>query len=539
MLTQTKTIETAPPKSQNRPAWLWSAGLFGLALVVRLVYALQLTFPPLDDPAYYIQGARSFFNGHPLELSIIWSYHPAPATVLHPGFDFWMPMTSFLIAGSFLVFGDTTFAAQLPSVLAGSLLPALTFCLAYRIFGKTGLAPKLSLFLAGATGLYVALNPLLAYQSAVPDSQMIYAALVAAAALVWVSRENFWQSLGLGLLLGLAYLTRSHAVFLILAWGIVTLVRLVREKENRAATFKLAVFTGVGLLLTVGPWLLRNVLTFHALSSPAALESGLVNNYATLFNYETPINFGTFLQQGLDAILKARLNALYNAWIEVLGTMFVPTVLLPGIGLFFLWRRNRELVGRWLLYCLLLGLGLPLIFVAASSTGSFYHSSGSLAPFGAIGYVYLFYLMSERYRRWRAGGLRLLPVLLATLVVIELVQFGFSTGGTVASHRHDREVYARLNGWLAANHVTGPVIADEPSSFNYATGLPALRLPSDEPLETVQRLAERYGATYIVVTGYFGCYPTALEAPGNTLFPLAYKDAKAEFEIYYTKLGTR
>jgi hypothetical protein len=535
-LKQVQTIEASPPKSKFNSKWLWSGGLFGLALLIRLVYALQLPFPPLDDPAYYVQGARSLFNGHPLELSIIWSYHPVPATVLHPGFDFWMPLTSFLIAGSFLILGDTTLAAQLPSVLAGSALPVLTFWLAWRVFRKIGLETKAQFFLAGGAGLYIALNPLLAYQSAVPDSQMIYATLVGAAALVWINRESPGQSLGLGLLMGLAYLTRSHAVFLIMAWAIVTLVRLLKEHKSRAATLKLAAFTVAGLALTAGPWLLRNWLTFHSLSSPAALESGLINNYATLFNYETPINFDTFLRQGLDAIFKARLNALYNAWVEVLGTMFVPTVLLPGAGLFLLWRRNRELVGRWLLYCLLLGLGLPLVFVAASSTGSFYHSSGSMAPFGAIGFVYLFYRASEKYRDWKPAGLRLFPVLLVALLAVELVQFGVSAGGTVSNHRHDQSVYARLGSWLAANQVTGPVISDEPSSLNYATGIPAVRLPSDEPLETVKRLAERYGATYIVVTGYFGRYPTALESTeNNKIFPLAYMDPQGEFEIYRTK----
>ncbi len=532
---QAQLSKSSPPKSKFNSNWLWSGGLFGLALVIRLVYALQLTFPPLDDPAYYVQGARSLFNGHPLQLSIIWSYHPAPATVLHPGFDFWMPLTSFLIAGGFLILGDTVLAAQLPSVLAGAVLPVLTFWLAGRIFGKIGLEPKARFFLASGAGLYIALNPLLAYQSAAPDSQMIYAALVAAAALVWINRESPGQSLGLGLLMGLAYLTRSHAVFLIMAWGIVTLVRLLKERESGATTLKLAILTGAGLALTAGPWLLRNWLTFHSLSSPAALESGLINNYATLFNYETPINFDTFLRQGLDTILKARLNALYNAWVEVLGTMFVPTILLPGAGLFLLWRRNRELVGRWLLYCLLLGLGLPLIFVAASATGSFYHSSGSMAPFGAIGLVYLLYLASEKYREWKPASLRLFPVLLAALFAVELVQFGVSAGGTIANDRYNQGVYTRLGGWLAANNVSGPVISDEPSSLNYATGIPALRLPSDEPLETVKRLAERYGATYIVVTSYFGRYPAALESPGNNTFPLAYMDPQGEFEIYRAK----
>jgi hypothetical protein len=531
---QAQTLETGSPKTKLNPNWLWPGGIFGLALVIRLVYALQLPFPPLDDPAYYVQGARSFFNGHPLELSIIWNYHPAPASVTHPGFDFWMPMASFLIAGAFLLLGDTALAAQLPSVIAGSVLAALTFWLGKRLLAGVGLAPRPQTFLAGVAGLYIALNPLLAYQSAVPDSSMIYAALLAGAALVWISRESPSQSLGLGLLMGLAYLARSHAVFFIAAWGSVTLVRLLRERESRAKTFRLAVFTAIGLLLTAGPWLLRNWLTFQALSSPAALETGLINHYATLFNYETPINLSTFLQQGAGNILLTRWDALYNAWVEVLGTMFVPTALLPAIGLFLLWRRNRAMLDGGLLYCLLLGVVSPLIIAVASINGSMYHSAGSIAPFGAIGYVYLLYRASEKYRAWKPGGLRLFPVLTVGIIAVELVQFGVSVGGTVDNHRHNEAVYARLNSWLKANNVSGPVIADEPSSLNYATGLPALRLPADESLETLKRVAERYGATYIVVTSFFGRYPAALESPDNTIFPRAYFDPQGEFEIYKT-----
>ncbi|MDB5081598.1 MAG: hypothetical protein JWP00_3522 [Chloroflexi bacterium] len=520
------------PNLNSNPAWPWAGGLFGLALIIRLVYALQLTFPPLDDPAYYIQGARSFFNGRPLELAIIWNYHPAPATVLHPGFDFWMPLTSFLIALSFLFLGDTPLAAQLPGVLAGASLPVLTFWLARRAFASLDISVRFKLYMAGAAGLYIAINPLLAYQSAVPDSQMIYAALVAAAVLVWTGRESPANCFWLGILLGLAYLTRSHAAFLVLAWSIVTLGRLIKEPEYRPQAFKLAAFTMLGAGLVAGPWLLRNWFTFGYFSSPAALESALIYNYATLFNYETPINFSTLASLGLENILQARLVALYNAWFEVLGTMFLPAVILPGAGLYLLWRHEPGQVGRWVLYSLLLGLGLPLIFVAASSTGSFYHSSGSMAAFGAIGYIFLLYRAGEQYRKFRPKGIHFFPVLLTTLLALVIIQFSVSLNGTIGTHRHDQAVYARLNTWLADNNVSGPLISDEPSSLNYATGRPALRLPSDEPLEVVERLAKRYGAEYIIITGYFGRYPTLLQAPGNTIFRLVHQDSRGEFEVY-------
>ncbi len=505
-----------------------SSPLLFLALALRLYYALQLPFPPLDDPAYYVQGARSLRTAHPLELSITWNYHPLFDTLPHPGFDFWMPMTSFLIAACFAVMGDTPLAAQLPSVIGGSLLAVFTFYLTRRTLTTAGLKPSAISLLSVLAGLYIALNPLLAYQSAVPDSEMIYAPLITAALLVWLGGQSNRRAFGFGLLLGLAYVTRSHAAFLGLAWLIVTIWQLRREPRKDLLR---AAFTLLGLALTAGPWMVRTWLTFGFLNSPAGLQSGLIDDYATLFNYETPINFNTFLGLGWGRILEIRLIALRNAWFEVLGVMFFPTVLLPVVGLFLLWRRNRAL-GPALLYGLLLGFGLPLVFVAASSTGSFYHSAGSLAPLGALGYIYLLWLVSDWYKRRRPRSLSVLPVLVGVVVLLELFQLSVTISTTTEEHRRNEAVYARLGEWLATNASGQTVIADEPSSLNYATGLPALRLPADEPLEVLDRLARRYKARYIVVTGNFGRYPALLQAPSNTLFPRLYRDPQGQFEVY-------
>ncbi|HEX2915105.1 MAG TPA: hypothetical protein VH186_30210 [Chloroflexia bacterium] len=522
--------------SISRKTWIIPLGLFTLALVIRLLYAAQITFPPLDDPAYYVQGARSIREGHPFEMAIVWNYHPMPAAVMHLGFDFWMPMTSFLIAASFTLFGDTMLASQLPSVICGALLATLTFYLAQRALARVVPAERNRLILSSLSGLYIAINPLLCYQSAVPDSQMIYAALVGGALLVWIGGESLRRAFLFGLLLGLAYITRSHAVFLGLAWFGVALWQLWRRRGQRKEVLIRAILTIAGLALVAGPWVLRTWLTFKFINSPAGLESALIYDYATLFNVETPINFNTFLALGPGKILEARGIALFNAWVEVLGVMFFPTVLLPAIGLGLLWRKTR-ILGPAILYCLLLSLGLPLIFVAASSTGSFYHSSGSMAPVVAIGYVYLLWRLNEWYRQGRKGRLSIFPLLIGVLCLFEIFQLAVTLPATSSVHNTDREVYARLDQWLKANPAGQAVIADEPSSFNYATGLPALRLPSDEPLDVVQRVADRYQARYIIVTGNFGRYPQLLQSPDNTRFPLAYKDPQGQFEIYRVVQG--
>ncbi len=526
---KTKTSESATSHKEDHvtpKSWPWTLALFGLAFAIRLIYALQVPFPPLDDPAYYVQGARSLRTGQPFDMAIVWNYHPLPKTVQHPGFDFWMPLTSFAIWLSFGLFGDNPLAAQLPGVLAGSILSVLTFYLARRW--------KLPVLLAGLAGLYIAINPVLAYQSAVPDSQMLYAALVGAAWLVWpVGNGGKWfRYAGLGALIGLAYLTRSHAVFLGLAWAGVTLGQLWRQKDRRRATLLEAGLVMVGLGVVIGPWLARTWLTFGFINSPAGLESALIYDYASLFNYQTPINFSSFAALGPGKILAARGVALYNAWVDVLSVIFLPTVILPLAGLILLWWRQRA-GGGVLLYWFLLSLGLPLIFVAASSTGSFYHSSGSLAAAGAIGYLYLGWLVELSWRARRPRSLSLLPLMAGALFVLELAQFVITVPQTISRHQDDQNLYQRLGVWLKTNDPGGQaVIADEPSSLNYATGLPALRLPSDEPLEILQNLANQYQVRYIVVTGNFGRYPALLDSPNNTIFPRLYADPQGEFEVF-------
>ena len=103
------------------------SALFVAALGLRLVLALQLPFPQLDDPAGYLQLARSLAGGRGLVSDVLWSYWVSFPSVTHPSNEFWMPLASVLMAGSIRLWGDTLFAAQLPGILAGSLLAPLAY----------------------------------------------------------------------------------------------------------------------------------------------------------------------------------------------------------------------------------------------------------------------------------------------------------------------------------------------------------------------------------------------------------------------------
>src|SRR5512141_1386100 len=95
--------------------------LFAAAFVVRFLLARQLVFPPLDDPAFYIQTARNLAAGRGLVIDVIWNYFTPFNSVTHPSHEIWMPLPSILMAGSIKLLGDTLLAAQLPGLMCGAL----------------------------------------------------------------------------------------------------------------------------------------------------------------------------------------------------------------------------------------------------------------------------------------------------------------------------------------------------------------------------------------------------------------------------------
>lgn len=522
--------------ASQRPLFIWPVALFALALVIRLVYALQVPFPPLDDPAYYVQGARSLRQGTFFDMGITWNYAFKFDTVVRPGFDFWMPLASFLIAGTFLFLGDTPFAAQLPSVLFGAGLTVLTFYVGRRAFEKLEVSDRTKITLAGLSGLYVAVNPLLSYQSVTPDSMMSFGLLAAVGLLFyWDEKPGRWAAFGFGVAVGLAYLARTHALLLLAAWGLVMLARLYKNRRSKPELFYHLAnigLVGLGLALTMGPWLLRNYLTFGSLTARSMGESVFMYQLSTFYNYETPVTLQSFLSYGWGEFLSLRWEALRNVWLDLLGTLFFPLGLVALLGLYFLWKKNKSF-NISLLYGFLTMVVLPLLVSVVSINGTVYHSIASLGPVGAVGLIYLLWQVGQWLKVGKAKRFSLFPLLVALFLVIEIVQFGIAAPSVIEGHRTSEAKFARLKTWLDANMQGPAVITDEPSTVNYVTGIPALRLPADESLEVVQKLAKKFNVKYIVVTSALGRYPDLLYSPENTFFPRVYKDAAlGEFEVF-------
>jgi 4-amino-4-deoxy-L-arabinose transferase-like glycosyltransferase len=112
----------------SRRADVWIAlGLLACAWAVRLLFASQLPFPPLDDPAFYVQTARNLAAGRGLVSDVLWSYQFPFAQVTHPSHEYWMPLATLLMAPVMGALGDGQLVAQLPGTLCGALLVPLTY----------------------------------------------------------------------------------------------------------------------------------------------------------------------------------------------------------------------------------------------------------------------------------------------------------------------------------------------------------------------------------------------------------------------------
>ena len=254
-------------RGMSRESWLSVLGLFAVALVARAVFAGQVVFPKPEDTAYYVGVARNLVEGRGLVSDALWSYGTPPLIFPRPAFEVWMPLPTFLAAIPMLVLGPTFQAAQVSSVLIGATVPVLAWRLAADVAAERGMSPVRARTIALGTGLTSAVYLPLVLHSALPDSTMTFAALVLGACLLMtrVLREPHGgrlsdpRLLGIGVLLGLAALTRNEAAWLALTW--VLLVVATRGIE-RPVKVRMIAIVAVVALIVFAPWALRNWSTF-------------------------------------------------------------------------------------------------------------------------------------------------------------------------------------------------------------------------------------------------------------------------------------
>ena len=514
-----------------------SAGLiFAVGLLVRVVAASLVVFPMPEDTAYYVEVARAFVGGRGLVADALWSYQTPPLIMPRPAFEVWLPLPSFLAAVPMALLGATFAAAQVAPVVVGAIVPVLAWRLAADVAEELRLPVGRARTLAVGTGLTCAVYLPLLLHSVLPDSTMPFAALALGACLLMArlagsAREASGfasraialtdpRLLGLGLLLGLAALTRNEAVWLALVWALLAWTIRARSARERIA---LIAVPAVVALAVFAPWAIRDWAVFGTPLPGQALANALSVSGQDIFAWSDPPTLARYLAVGPQRLLEMRVQGISH---NLLNVLLVPGAPLSVIGLIALpWSLGLQSLRPVVLVSALTFLATSLLFPVATTWGTFLHAAGPvhvlLVISSLVGLDLLIAAIGRR-RRWTRPVAWLAPALTfsgaALFAAVFLPAFGSGSRETADRYRALDQQLATVGMPLAT---LGPVITDFPIWLAMTSGGTALALP-DEPPASVLDLARAFHGTrtLIVSGGEHRLWPAILDAggPGTECF---------------------
>jgi hypothetical protein len=508
-----------------------------VAVAIRWYAASLVVFPKPEDTAYYVDVARNLLAGRGLVSDALWSYQTLPLVVPREAFEVWLPLPTFAAATPMFILGSTFAAAQVSSVVIGSLVPVLAWRLAADVTDERGLPAGRARTLAVGTGLTAAVSLPLILHSTLPDSTMPFAALTLAACLlinrirlavvpddrganaVETARSTRPTRLliALGAVLGLAALTRNEVVWLALAWVIVAW-RLTVPWRDRLA---LIAIPAVVALAIFGPWMVRDWFVFGSPLPGQALTNAISVEGTDIFAWSDPPTLSRYLGVGLGRLIEMRATGIGHNLFDVLLLPGAPLSLVGLIGL--PWTVRPRTLQPLLLVSVVTFLVTGLLFPVSTTWGTFLHAAGAvhvLLIVSALLALDRLIVAVGRRRGWTRPVAWLAPALTVSgallFSVAVLPSFG---GGSAATSRQ----FAALDQQMAAAGMPidriGPVITDAPIWIPYVGGGAGLALPFESPASVLD-LARHFHASTVVVTSRDQPFPALIAAggPGSECF---------------------
>jgi hypothetical protein len=551
----------------RREALLTAAGIFAVALVVRVIAAAAITYPVPEDTAYYVGVARNLVEGHGLISDALWSYQTPPLTVPRAAFEIWLPLPTFLAALPMALLGPTFRAAQVAAVLVGAIVPVLAWRIAADVAEERGLPAGRARTLAIGAGLVAAVYGPVVVHGALPDSTMPFTALALLACLLMVRllrmvgpgverttgaltradgpaagavgpsapaagvvapspRLPRGHLVALGVVLGLAALTRNEALWLALAWA--GLAWWGTGGLERRSRLRLIAVPAVVSILVYAPWAIRDWLAFGSPLPGQALANALSVKGTDIFAWEVRPTLARYLAQGPAALLQARVDGFGHNLVDVL---LVPAIPAGPIGLLALpWQGRGAALRPLLVFSLTTFWATTLFFPVATEWGTFLHAAGPVQVLLLVTCLLALDALLARVGRWR-GWYRpvawLGPVLVAATAVPVLAVSVSAIAGvaTTAAERY-QALGDRMTSAGVPPRAAAPVIADHPIWISWSLGSPTLGLPDESP-SSVLDLARRFGAGLLVVSSAHGQWPAVLgsgAADASCFVPLDLSD---------------
>jgi hypothetical protein len=504
----------------RREAWLTAGILFAVAVVVRALVASTIPFPTPEDTAYYVTVARNLVDGHGLVSSAIWSYGTPPLQFPRDAFEVWLPLPTFLAAGPMVVFGTGFHAAQVSDVLVGALVPVLAWRLAADVAEDRKMPVGRARTLAVGTGLTVIVSlPLLLF-GVLPDSTTPFTVLALAGCLLMArlvrdprrARLSDRRLVALGVVFGLAALTRNEFLWLGLVWVVLAWRAPFTGRTER---IRLVVAPALIGFVILAPWLVRDWLVFgNPLPGQAATNALSVTGF-DIFAWQDPPTLARYLAQGPAWLLTSRLEGFAHNLFDVLLVPGAPVSLLGLVALPLVARGTVLKPVVWL--SALTFAATTLLFPVSTTWGTFLHAAGPVHVLLIVSGLLALDQVIVRVGAWR-GWTKPVAWLAPTLTVSAAILFSVGILAYAAQARDTQRRYAALVPAMAAAGLTVdpavPVITDFPIWYAEGTGGRALALP-DEPPASILDLARHFGAQLLVMTGKdHGRWPAVIDAGG-------------------------
>ncbi len=513
----------------RREAVLSALLVFVVALVLRAVFAAQIVFPKPEDTAYYVGVARNLVEGRGLVSDAIWSYQTEPLVFPKAAFEVWLPLPTWLIAGSMTLFGISFAAAQVPTILVGAVVPVLAWRLAADVARERDLPTGRARTLAIGTGLTTAVYLPLLLHSALPDSTMPFAALALGACLLMTriahdprgARVTDPRLILLGVVLGLTALTRNEAVWLALTWVVLAWFATSRPAAER---LRLIAVAGVVALAVFAPWMARNLEAFGSPLPGQAITNAFSVTGFDIFAWNDEPTLSRYLAVGPARLLEMRLEGIGHNLFSVLMLPGFPISLIGLIGL--PWAVRGRAIRPVAMISAMTFLVTSLVFPVATTWGTFLHAAG---PVHVLLVLSALLLLDAGFARLsgRLGWTRPVAWLGALLGVASALLFSAALlPGFGAGSRATATMYDELGTRMAAagrplDASAGPVISNFPIWMAETQRIPALALPDEPPLDVLDLVAAFPGTRYLVLVDADGSHwPQDLDvgAPGSECF---------------------
>jgi hypothetical protein len=509
---------------------VWSAiGIFVLAMVVRVVFAAQIVFPKPEDTAYYFGVARNLLEGRGLVSDALWSYATPPLVFPRPAFEVWLPLPTILAAMPMALLGHTFAAAQVSSVVVGSIVPVLAWQLARDVANERGLAAERARWVALGTGLVSAVYLPLVLNSALPDSTMPFAAIVLAACMLMTrivrqpneERLNDLRLLALGALLGLGALTRNETAWLALIWVILAWRSLDAPASVRIRAIGVP---AVVAMVIFAPWAYRNLQAFGSPLPGQAITNALYLTGYDIFAWNDPPTLARHLSLGPLGLVQLRLIGLWHNLFNVLILLGMPVSLVGVIA--FPWQARGVVLRPLVAISLAMFLVTSLVFPAATQWGTFLHAAGPVHALILLTAILAIDAAMARVAR-RTGWTK--DVTWVGVVGGAAASILFSTALLPSFGSGSRDTAARYEQlgprMAAAGHpVDEPgtiVMSNFPIWVAETERVPTLALPDEPPADVLDLVSEFPDTRYLVLSDPEGKHwPADLQAglPGSECF---------------------